>query len=215
MSIETFTLSDWMRAQRELSSRSMHHMRSVARAIRLPIPAVAKAPHAPVITLEFPMDDMARMVRLADNKALNKFKKDIEKWATDCDHLLRISVTARTKHTPHRPGTGLFESIDHYIKLDDEYHAEPVKVGFRFRRQGVYLHYGAARGYGRNIGSRWLDRYGVERHTNPKSLGKAGKGSRPPVDWFNTVLEKELPKLADICAGYCAEMIVNSDFIYI
>jgi len=218
--LESFTLHDWMETRRELSAMTYGRLSRTARALRIPMPAPARTRNAvPVITLEFPLDRAARITRIEDTAALKKFKSDIDEWSRKVVIELKGSVSlCKLKgkaHSSHKPGAGLLESIEHYVKNDDEFHEEPVRIGFRFHRHGVHLHYGAGRGYGRNVGSRWIDRYGVERHTNPKSLGKAGTGKRPQWDWFNPVLERRLPELADIAASYCSEMIINSDFIYI
>lgn len=71
------------------------------------------------------------------------------------------------------------------------------------------LHYGASSGHGGYIGSKWRDRFGNIRTTNPASFGKMGQGNRKAVHWFNPVLRKHLPTLADIAAEYCMDMSLN------
>ncbi len=215
-SLETFTISDWMAAQRELSASSFRDLKQTARVlgVRIPLPVVARNSD-PVVQFEFDPSAMAREVRISDSAALNKFKKDLVEWS---DHLmsdLRSRVSALGLVSGRRSFDRLVDSFQSYIKYDDQYHVEPVKIGFRFARHGVHLHYGAGRGYGGRQGSRWIDRLGYYHETNPESLGKAGSGSRPPRDWFNPVLDWHLKELADIAAAYCGDMIVNSDHFYL
>ena len=218
-SLKYFTIHDWVMAQRELSRGSFSRLKRTAHAARVPIPFVVRGHNTmPVITFEFPLERATRLARIEDVAALKKFQKDIDEWGRKVVHELRISVSSIPHFGPskgHLPGAGLYESLDYYVKNDDEYHAEPVRIGFRFARHGVHLHFGAGKGYGGNVGSRWIDRYGIEKSTDPRSLGRAGTGARSPQNWFNPVLERNMKALADICADYCAEMIVNSDFLYL
>lgn len=216
--LEQFTIADWMAAQKSLGTSSFRQLKRVARVAGIPIPAAVRSINTdPVITFDFSLQAMSREVRLQDTQALAVFKNQLHDWAGSVCSLLRTKVVSMGL-TSDRNTSGhvhLLDSFDYYIKMDSQYKAEPARIGFRFARHGVHLHYGAGRGYGGVQGSRWIDRLGYLRSTNPESLGKAGSGMRPPKDWFNSVLDAYLPRLVDICSQYCGEMIVNSDYFYL
>jgi len=92
---------------------------------------------------------------------------------------------------------------------------EIVIVGFSLRREGVYAHHGAGRGYGGEKGSKWIDRYGRSRETDPASLGKMGSGGRRARPWFNPVLAWHIEELADIAAEYSSKIVLDTTRIFI
>lgn len=216
-SIDEFTISDWLQAQREMSSASFKQLKKIAGKAGVPLPAVIRrANSAPRILFDFDTTNVAREVRVQDTVALNKFRHDINEW---CDHLMAdlrsrvqaMGLVSQSKHDYDK----LIDSFETYIKYDNQYHVEPVRVGIRFARHGVFLHYGAGRGYGGRVGSRWLDRYGYMQETDPMSLGKMGTGNRHEQDWFNSVLDWHVSELADIAANYCADMLVDSSHFFL
>jgi hypothetical protein len=79
---------------------------------------------------------------------------------------------------------------------------EAYNVGLKIAKEGVYIHEGASRGYGGNVGGKWRDRLGNVKHTNPQSLGKAGSGNRPAREFLNGVIDSMLPELNDIAVRY-------------
>lgn len=216
-SLDQFTIGDWLQAQKDLSTENFKKLRSLATKAGIEIPAAVRGANMnPRVLFDFNMSDVAREVRISDIAAVNKFKQDLEAWSDRLVSDLRASVSSMGLISSRTSGYNkLIDSFQSYIKLDDKYKVEPVKVGVRFARHGVFLHYGAGRGYGGRIGSRWIDRLGHTKETNKESLGKAGTGKRPIKDWFNPVLDSHIEELADIAANYCADMIVNSSFFYI
>jgi len=73
-------------------------------------------------------------------------------------------------------------------------------VGFSFERHGVFVHKGVGRGYQSN-GLGFVTRTAI----NPP------KGQeRIAVEWFNPVLDKYLPELADRIASINADAAVNA-----
>lgn len=214
-SIDQFTLNDWLQAQRELSANSFKQLKRLATVAGIPIPAPVRGVNSkPRVLFDFNMSNTAREVRISDIAALNKFKRDLDEW---CDHLLsdlRSSLSSMGL-VSSKNHDRLIDSLETYIKYDDVFKAEPVKIGIRFARHGVFLHYGAGRGYGGRVGSTWLDRLGYIKGTNPESLGKAGTGKRPQRNWFNSVLDYHVNELADIAANYCSDMIVDSSYFYL
>jgi hypothetical protein len=79
---------------------------------------------------------------------------------------------------------------------------EAYNVGLKIAKEGIYIHEGASRGYGGNVGSKWKDGYENVKHTNPQSLGKAGSGNRPAQEFVNGVIDSMLPELNDIAVRY-------------
>lgn len=214
--LEQFTLNDWLRASQELSPLNFGQLKKDARVIGIPIPAPVRSFNSsPIIKFDFSASTIAREVRISDSAALERFKKNIHDW---CDHLmsdLRSNVSSMGLVSSKTNAVKLIDSFETYIKLDDEYHVEPVRLGIRFARHGVFLHYGAGRGYGGHVGSRWLDRLGYSHETNPESLGKMGTGNRSRKDWFNSILEWHMNELADIAADYSLDMAVDFTKFYL
>jgi len=98
------------------------------------------------------------------------------------------------------------------VKNRVRYRGEVIEiVSFRFPRTLIWPHKGAGKGMGGTLGSSWKDALGITHHTNPKSLGKMGTGSRVPKPWFNTVIESEqgVDELATIVAEESGDAIVN------
>ena len=79
---------------------------------------------------------------------------------------------------------------------------EAYNVGLKIAKEGVYVHVGASRGHGGNVGGKWKNSQGRVVHTNPASLGKAITGNRPAHEFLNSVIEAMLPELNGIAASY-------------
>lgn len=88
-------------------------------------------------------------------------------------------------------------------------------VVFRFPRSLIWVHKGAGKGMGGSKGSRWINKYGNTRSTDPDSFGKMGTGSRKPKPWFNLVMDAPdgVDNLATIVAEETGDAIVNNLFI--
>jgi hypothetical protein len=107
--------------------------------------------------------------------------------------------------SPKRSGDGL----DH-LKMNTKVHYGEVDQGsIAFDRYLVWVHKGAGRGFGGNKGSTWFGPNGEKKSTNPHSFGKMNTGTRQAEEWLNPVLEAEVPKLADIVAGFKADAAVK------
>lgn len=70
-------------------------------------------------------------------------------------------------------------------------------VGFQLPRYIIYREKSAVRGHGGAKGSRWWTPKGW-RKTNPKSLGKAGRGNSQQQPYFNPIIDRNLPRLIDV-----------------
>lgn len=155
------------------------------------------------------MSEVIKYQRGQDQEAVDKFNRDVQDWAKEVQGKLRSNVRAMVKKD-----NKLSSSIrPNFYK--DKTTKEINRIGFSFRREGIYLHYGAGKGQGGFQGSKWTDSYGTLQKTNPDSYGKMGTGARHSVDWFNTIIKKEIETLADIVAEYSADLIVDATRIYI
>lgn len=85
-------------------------------------------------------------------------------------------------NSPNRSGEGLETLRDSFGKK----FGTIERISYRFNRYLVFVHKGV--GKGRKIGS----------------------GKERPKPWLNPVLDAEVPKLADIVAGFKADQAVNS-----
>lgn len=84
-------------------------------------------------------------------------------------------------------------------------------ISIKLRRSLIYTHKGAGKGRAGNKGSKWLNKFGIEKSTNPKSFGQMGAGGRVAKPFINDVLDGEngVDKIATIAAEELGDAIVN------
>jgi hypothetical protein len=157
------------------------------------------------------LSDIDKSIRIKDKEKVNQFNKDVKEWAEGTTKKLQMNVRMMVKNN-----VDLAESIHSNLFYDKKHTKEVNQVGFSFLREGIYIQRGAGRGYGGNKGgSKWTDRFGNLKKTNPDSYFKMGTGKRHPIQWYNPVIERQLPLLADIVSNYAAELSVNSTNLFI
>ncbi len=85
------------------------------------------------------------------------------------------------------------------------------KITITYPRELVWTMAGAGKGHGGLKGSRWIDKYGAKQTTDPKSLGKAGTGSRKAKPFMQEALESEtgIDELSNIVAEETGEIITG------
>jgi hypothetical protein len=85
------------------------------------------------------------------------------------------------------------------------------RLSVKFPRALVYTHKGAGKGRAGTKGSKWLNKFNVEKTTNPKSMGKMGTGGRTEKPFINNVLDgpNGVEKLATTAAEELGDAIVN------
>ncbi len=94
------------------------------------------------------------------------------------------------------------------LRFKYEY-GEISQLKYEFSRHGVFFHKGVGRGYimqgGRVI-------RGSKRNPNFKPIQRTGKTRIPrrPKEWFNPVMDREVPKLADQIASFRADGAAKS-----
>ncbi|MBS7565067.1 hypothetical protein KHS38_11690 [Mucilaginibacter sp. Bleaf8] len=101
------------------------------------------------------------------------------------------------------------DSLDRLKYKTKSKYGEVDQGGFIFDRHLVFVHKGAGKGHGGTKGSSWIGPNGERKRTNPNSFGKMNTGERQAEEWLNPVLEEEVPKLADIVAGFKADAAVK------
>ena len=73
-------------------------------------------------------------------------------------------------------------------------------VSYRFERHGVFVHKGVGRGYQMQGGM--VVRTAKSPYPNPRP--------RVPVDWFNSILDNNVPELADRVGQINADAAINA-----
>lgn len=210
-SLEDLTQGQWLELRYEMESKDFKKLVDRARNAGIDVPAcVGVRNYAPKIKFST-LSETARYVRSQDSEAVKTFNRKCENWSIFVTAELRSQARMMFPDNPKRAkgAVPLAGSISGNVRYDKKYKVEVRSLGFSFARHGVMLHYGASSGHGGYIGSQWRDRLGNMRTTNPASFGKMGQGNRRPVHWFNPVLRKHLPTLADIAAEYCMDMSLN------
>lgn len=79
---------------------------------------------------------------------------------------------------------------------------EIFRLGFSFRREGIFVHKGVGRGY-------------VMKNGTVVKTTKQPGFNRQPRPWFNPVVERFIPELEQIIFEYAETAIINSTRIYI
>lgn len=138
----------------------------------------------------------------------------IREWTKDI--ILKIQARGSMLNISHR--TDSPSSGASLPKLKDRYRSRDgaiVQTSIRFPRQLIWTAKGAGKGRGGVKGSRWTDKYGNAKTTDPNSLGKMGTGGRVAKDFFNSVIEGPggIDELATVVAEETGDAIVNNMFI--
>jgi len=86
---------------------------------------------------------------------------------------------------------------------------EISQLKYQFSRHGIFFHKGVGRGYIMQ-GGRVVK--GSKKNPMFKPIERTGKSRTPrrPKEWFNPVMDREVPKLADLIAKYRADGAAKS-----
>lgn len=107
---------------------------------------------------------------------------------------------------------------DNLVYKNRYHYGQIESIGYSFERHGVFVHKGVGRGYivigntvvrGRRP-SNAMKKFAKENGREAESMILSGPIRRHPVDWFNTVIEKNVPELADKVAELNANAAVNA-----
>lgn len=146
----------------------------------------------------------------------DKYNQAVQGWGSTGRALLK--TTGSGMGIQHRQSsTSKGESLS---KIKDKYGYDSTgfinKVTFTtINRSLIFTSQGAGKGIGGSKGSRWIDRLGNPRKTNPKSLGKIGNGLRTPKPFIDSMLNgaEGLEKLADIVAEHQVDAIIDNVYV--
>lgn len=89
------------------------------------------------------------------------------------------------------------------------------RITITFPRELIWTQKGAGKGMAGSKGSRWIDKYGKQKRTNPESLGKMNTGGRQAKPFMQEALDgpNGVDKLATIAAETIGAAITNNLFI--
>ncbi|MBK5720145.1 hypothetical protein JGH11_04590 [Dysgonomonas sp. Marseille-P4677] len=157
------------------------------------------------------MSEADKFARRQDKDSVEQFNKDVSGWSINTTRRLKANVRMMV-----REDRKLSDSINPNVYYDNKYGVkEANRIGFSFVREGIHIHKGAGRGQGGYKGSKWYNQYGEQKTTQLSSLAKMGTGNRKPIEWFDPVIDQELPQLADLVAGYSVTLFMDASRIYI
>ena len=153
----------------------------------------------------------------------SEFESMLRGWAEEVKLQMRDRLKAGTS------GSGYLAS-ELKTKVGESNHTVTHYIGFKFKKYGVFVHYGVGRGWVRQgnavvpgsrvrkgsavvPGSRVrkgskmegvLQKKGYSRKDIKKHVvGSSGSGkSRNPVDWFDSVLKQHMEELATVAQDY-------------
>lgn len=145
---------------------------------------------------------------------LDKYNDAIADW----DQQSNADVKKRASgyniiHRSDSPSRG--SSINKFRSRTFKQDGAIVRISKVFPRSLIYPHKGAGKGMGGTKGSRWVDKYGKQKSTNPASLGKMGTGNRQEKPFINDSLDGPhgVEELATVAAEHLGDALVGSLFI--
>lgn len=138
----------------------------------------------------------------------SEFNLAVRKWARKVKNSANLIVEKETHSSGQLAGSIRFHQ--RFFKGVTE------RVGFEFAKHGVFVQYGAGRGYVVKNGVLMrgfratkpqieilLKRgYAKKDAEAMKYAMEGGRIKRKPVDWVNAPIKKNIQKLADICGEY-------------
>ncbi|MEG2947397.1 MAG: hypothetical protein RR837_11775 [Bacteroidales bacterium] len=134
-------------------------------------------------------------IMMRGDKTVQDFNARIKAWGDDVKSDLVMSIAQWIEKDEH-----LSESlrINYYNGKRKASGDKPVdRIGFSFREEGVYVHFGVGNGYSRTGDkvSKW---------------GKSNGFNRQPKPWFNSVLQQQIPYLDEIVREYTEGLSINA-----
>lgn len=137
---------------------------------------------------------------MADIALTSKYNKDVAQWTSQTRRVMKNEVLRMVLNI----GPG-YENLKSSVQ---KYRGEASKLGFSFPYYMVFVHKGAGRGYGGNKTGLFTKKNGSKGQTSKSSMGRMGTGKRIAKPWFNPVIEKRFPELAQLVADYKANGVV-------
>lgn len=139
--------------------------------------------------------------REQDKEAVATFNAKLMGWGYKVRQQLVASIRTRIETD---------RILSNSLKVHYRHWGKPVKagqeitsIGFSFVEEGLYVHLGVGVGYNMQNGTRVLT----------KKSDKVWR--RFPIEWFNPIVEQNIPDLERIVTDYCGKLIINTTRIYI
>jgi len=126
-------------------------------------------------------------------KGIQEFNKDVSQWAYKIASQLRGNAAAKSQKGKGELAAKLRTNIRYDL-------GEVESIGYQFPRHGVFFQKGVGKGHVM-AGGRVVR--GIKHGKIIKPID--GTINRQPQDWFNGVLDTQVPQLADIVANHKAD----------
>lgn len=127
---------------------------------------------------------------------LQEFNSDVKRWGYRSQNAMRGSAAGNMK------AQNLSNSLRANFRQESTQFGRRVfNIGFKFPREGVYIHYGVGRGY---------NRIGGQMVRTAKFAPRDPDKIRRPKDWFNPIVRSKLPELDKVVENYGDGLVVNS-----
>lgn len=135
-----------------------------------------------------------RFERSRNTEEMDAFNEKLKVWGAKVSAAMPGSIRSHGIG-----GSKLIRSIRNTYYYE---YGEIYRLGFSFRREGIFIHKGVGRGYVMNNGV-------------VVKLSKNPVGIRKPKPWFNPVIDAFIPELEEIVKEYADTAILNSTRIFI
>lgn len=145
---------------------------------------------------------------------LDKYNDEVKQWGTDMIPQFKSKALGHgIRHRENSPSPTA--SISKFRNRFYTVAGVIERISLSFPRSLIYPHKGAGKGRGGTRGSRWVDKYGNAKKTNPESYGKMGTGGRVAKPFINDALAAPdgVDKLATIAAENLGDALAGSLFI--
>jgi len=141
-----------------------------------------------------------------------QYNERINQWVSQTRSQLKQSIA-----TLSMKGKGqLVRSLQGITKKD---FGQIESIVFNFNRYGVFFHKGVGRGYvmsgGQVIRGYKVDSKILRNRQNKPAIINTGDLKREPKEWFNPILDREVPRLADMVTEMRADMALDAAVIKI
>jgi len=159
-------------------------------------------------------------------KELSQFNLMVKRWSAMVRRKLYGSVLRFRNGKPGAVTRGLergsgrteYKLKDNLSYKPGYYYGQIDSVSYRFERHGVFVHKGVGRGYIMSGGvvvrghkpSKELIKYAKAQNRAVGNTILSGPVRRQPADWFNIIMDKNVPELADKVAKLNADAAVNA-----
>lgn len=142
-----------------------------------------------------------------------QYNERINQWVRQTRGKLKQSIA-----TLSMKGKGqLVRSLTGVTKKD---FGQIESIVYSFNRYGVFFHKGVGRGYvmsgGKVIRGYSMDsKVSRQQRGNKNVISVGGELKREPKEWFNPILDREVPRLADMVTEMRADMALDAAIIKI